>query len=994
MSEESHFRLSEAAKLREARKRAAREADPEAALRSKKPRSPMESPTKLARRNREMMLNRASWQQRYLYLIQNHRALAHHGHTSSNFFTVPNYDFRRQKLCNSHFHLMQIESVRDEQGTIVQYRYACLTSRCMMRAPDTCPAKVLNDASSGAIPTLGLFTLPILPRSDHTIQIVNQSTGVISTVQSIMLEDDDKSQFCNVFSCLVDGSSFSLVYERRWTGRLTCRRCKSGPVSCPHVTAVRNGWYEGEHEEVKVEDMSLEVDSDNDILYDEEQWEDKAPVSTLPIPTLYESLDKSAQPVSSHSIKIDQQKVVHNEKGASYVWKAPTMVQSEGTMVESQPTTVKPESTTVLAEERETKEGLPLFRPIICKNCNHNLNDSTVIDRHGISIERRYSVLFTLTESVRVYVESIECGKCKEPNHFDGVHDRIFNYDNCYLFSHDLLDEYTSFMRNSTMTFYAFWCTQRAKLERFGMEPFAYYCKFASAWHAYKDLQRWKYSFTCPHCGPNPRQIVLDGVTIKSPISSDWWDPFEKSRKSRKHFPLSTLLYIPNRATAKLLYSQNGKLFPRDNWKEEKNKLSKQELDTLKADLTSTHPVLVRFVTFTQKLSSFIGIDPSAQMLCRRLIRILCTSEPLLNFMPIDEAQKMCQFFDRKLPFANIDFNKMPLLKLLVEEFRMMYRQNEIESAHEPNCINISGATGPTMVANVGTMVDEPSTRKAPAFSTAPVWALMEDIARQVVLMDNHIQSWTEELRAQEVARDQQEAARAEEAARGKQASKARANAQQPSTSNLKGKKILNPTEEPFFSWFGLKRQRVAPRYDLDEGRGSRNRVSGIDNDDNCEKSAKENIRRSWGIMGFWCPHQICYGFHIIPSAEGPRDAFIPLFERFEKAPDVVVYDNACTLAKYALAREPEFFKHTRFLVDRLHGLNHSACSEACLLKSYLDAQLTALDWHDSTAESGNKTLSRIRTSCKSMSIKRFRNYVRIMLECMNQDKRARSAAG
>ena len=40
-------------------------------------------------------------------------------------------------------------------------------------------------------------------------------------------------------------------------------------------------------------------------------------------------------------------------------------------------------------------------------------------------------------------------------------------------------------------------------------------------------------------------------------------------------------------------------------------------------------------------------------------------------------------------------------------------------------------------------------------------------------------------------------------------------------------------------------------------------------------------------------------------------------------APSIVIYDNACNLRQYVLNREPEFFKHTKFLVDRFHWGNH-----------------------------------------------------------------------
>lgn len=42
-------------------------------------------------------------------------------------------------------------------------------------------------------------------------------------------------------------------------------------------------------------------------------------------------------------------------------------------------------------------------------------------------------------------------------------------------------------------------------------------------------------------------------------------------------------------------------------------------------------------------------------------------------------------------------------------------------------------------------------------------------------------------------------------------------------------------------------------------------------------------------------------------------------------APKHVIYDNACKLQDYCLNRDPCFFQHTEFYVDRLHWDNHTS---------------------------------------------------------------------
>ena len=48
------------------------------------------------------------------------------------------------------------------------------------------------------------------------------------------------------------------------------------------------------------------------------------------------------------------------------------------------------------------------------------------------------------------------------------------------------------------------------------------------------------------------------------------------------------------------------------------------------------------------------------------------------------------------------------------------------------------------------------------------------------------------------------------------------------------------------------------------------------------------------------------------------------LFVILIAAPRVIVYDNACNLHTYCLNRDPVFFKHSRFLIDRLHWRDHT----------------------------------------------------------------------
>ena len=60
---------------------------------------------------------------------------------------------------------------------------------------------------------------------------------------------------------------------------------------------------------------------------------------------------------------------------------------------------------------------------------------------------------------------------------------------------------------------------------------------------------------------------------------------------------------------------------------------------------------------------------------------------------------------------------------------------------------------------------------------------------------------------------------------------------------------------------------------------------------------------------------------------ESPRTLFELLLTRWDVPPTVVVYDFACGEHKFCIAREPEYFKFVKFLIDKLHTAGHTTCS-------------------------------------------------------------------
>lgn len=70
-----------------------------------------------------------------------------------------------------------------------------------------------------------------------------------------------------------------------------------------------------------------------------------------------------------------------------------------------------------------------------------------------------------------------------------------------------------------------------------------------------------------------------------------------------------------------------------------------------------------------------------------------------------------------------------------------------------------------------------------------------------------------------------------------------------------------------------------------------------------------------------------CVGYEVMKYGETPAMMFKWVLRHREEAPAAIIYDNACNLAKYCMVREPIFFRHTRFVVDRFHQFSHKHCA-------------------------------------------------------------------
>eukprot|EP00058_Branchiostoma_floridae_P026343 XP_002611834.1 hypothetical protein BRAFLDRAFT_83142 [Branchiostoma floridae] len=155
-----------------------------------------------------------------------------------------------------------------------------------------------------------------------------------------------------------------------------------------------------------------------------------------------------------------------------------------------------------------------------------------------------------------------------------------------------------------------------------------------------------------------------------------------------------------------------------------------------------------------------------------------------------------------------------------------------------------------------------------------------------------------------------------------------------------------------------------------------------------CNKMYGGHPSLSPGIFTMFCQHGVCYGFTILKSHESPRHPFEILIGRFNRAPRVVVYDNACRLHQYCLNREPVFFMNTLFCVDRLHWINHTGCSDGYCMDSYgQHGSIDVQQINSQINEQANAGLKRIKAQLAYMTQSKFLFNAALFLAFKNIDK-------
>ncbi|KAJ7029208.1 hypothetical protein C8F04DRAFT_963204 [Mycena alexandri] len=571
-----------------------------------------------------------------------------------------------------------------------------------------------------------------------------------------------------------------------------------------------------------------------------------------------------------------------------------------------------------------------------------------------VPIKQQPCIVYGLYQSWEAKIEVQPCSQCR--HRLIGPDCRefgFFNYNNRRLFTHELLDEYTSAYTSSETPFSA-WVSvvaRRYDINDSDGQKFVSDDVFRAAWFAYVTLQYFEGDMACPRCGPAPENTIWDGVTLafnrkhllptlEPPTTSQ---PTSSIREKTRYVPTQQL--IPSGRIRKLvrkiitgppliLGAGIGRSTGEECVEEEEDEDEEDEDD---------------------------DNGPTAASRKERAANRART-EILDRLEAIPVALEGLQRLDNNVGSL---FDQHFGQNSVVHQRRApdVYRRFFHQFSAEESVLQFTTATALDLLES---FVLNPTPRNASALVDIP--AIREVLTYEIGLSGNippllvSVCQWILN--------------------RGRMILNELIKYDEPP-------RIAAGTAEK--SWketgccYGLPKIRQRPAYpklkhdvriDVGGKRGAK-----------CSKfySQYGEKRLTGGIMVVWCTHSISYGFHCIPRGEGRNDVFSALITRWETPPKRVIYDFACALGPYCMTREPSFFSGTQFLIDDFHSVGHTKCSAAAFLKTYCNVDPRLSHINSSAGECGNSGISRIRKSVSYMSQSRAIVYTKVFLSVWNR---------
>ncbi|KIJ31609.1 hypothetical protein M422DRAFT_53298 [Sphaerobolus stellatus SS14] len=249
--------------------------------------------------------------------------------------------------------------------------------------------------------------------------------------------------------------------------------------------------------------------------------------------------------------------------------------------------------------------------------------------------------IFGLRCAYNATIELVRCNVCNHRMRFYGPdlgNYGIFNWNNSFGFTHELLNQYTNVFTTAENPLSAFvTATCRLYLSSDSPVPFGATETFTCVWFSFIDLQKLESEMRCPTCGPHPEIVIADGVSIGYSVTK---------QKAGLYAPSMTTTDSPTYSSVNLKFSCSA--------------ISSGPLRKLIRDLTATKipphvingaagqqqqfPVIMEFWKFYITLYDAKKIIP-----VREFLRQIAAEDIIFQLVPLSAISLLEQFSETRV---------------------------------------------------------------------------------------------------------------------------------------------------------------------------------------------------------------------------------------------------------------------------------------------------------------------------------------------------------
>ena len=206
----------------------------------------------------------------------------------------------------------------------------------------------------------------------------------------------------------------------------------------------------------------------------------------------------------------------------------------------------------------------------------------------GAPVTTNPYVIYTPSTALQVAIQTVYCSECSNTHGRIGpdlANYGILNWNNKIGFTHQVLNQYTSHLTRSETPFNAFYGTiQDEYLCNESPVTFCVNEIFESAWLAFVRLQKIESNMQCSLCGPHPKVVIADGISVSFP-NHHRTDTLHPPTVSDKTHAWVKLKRTPTRSTSFIGPVQNrNKIYDALNTQDREKRLEKlhPEIENLK----------------------------------------------------------------------------------------------------------------------------------------------------------------------------------------------------------------------------------------------------------------------------------------------------------------------------------------------------------------------------------------------------------------------------